>query len=197
MADTRGRFSGFQGLPVINNQGTVAFRADLKGGGQGIYRGGGEAVVTIAETGDLFSDLAFFPAMNDEGTVAFGATLKAGGAGIFAVTDGAITPLVDANAPFESFRGVLISRAGLVAFCATPRGGRLGVYAGADPIADRVISLGDPLFGSTVTGFALNPVSVNEAAQLAIRVSLADDRQAIVRVDPVQVAPVAEPLSGL
>jgi hypothetical protein len=37
-----------------------------------------------------------------------------------------------------------------------------------------------------VTGFALNPVSVNEVAQLAIWVSLADGRQAILRVDPVR-----------
>ena len=34
--DTTGIFSGFQGLPTINNEGAVAFRADLKGGGQGI-----------------------------------------------------------------------------------------------------------------------------------------------------------------
>jgi len=45
------------------------------------------------------------------------------------------------------------------------------VYAGANPIADRIICLDDALFGSAVTGFTLN-----EAAQLAIRVSLADGR---------------------
>jgi hypothetical protein len=140
----------------------------------------------LAETGDLFSDLALFPSVNDEETAVFGAALTAGGSGIFAATDGGVTSLIDANAPFESFRGVLINRAGLVAFTAVPRGGRLGVFAGADPIADRIVCLGDPLFGSTVTGFALNPVSVNEAAQLAIRVRLADDRQAVVRVDPAR-----------
>jgi hypothetical protein len=32
--------------------------------------------------------------------------------------------------------------------------------------ADRIIFLGDPLFDSTVTGFALNPASVNEVGQL-------------------------------
>jgi hypothetical protein len=124
--------------------------------------------------------------MNEEGMVAFGATLRTGGSGIFAVTDGGVTDLVAATAPFDGFRGALVNRTGLVAFSATARGGRLGVYAGADPVADRIIALGDPLFGSAVTEFALNPVSVNEAGQLAIRVRLADGRQTILRADPVQ-----------
>src|SRR5262249_4310803 len=105
--------------------------------------------------------------------------------------------LVGANGAFEGFRGALVNRAGLVAFSATPRGGRLGVYAGADPVADRIIALGDPLLGSVVAAFALNPVSVNEAGQLAVRVSLADGGQAIVRADPVRAIPAAEPLYGL
>jgi hypothetical protein len=64
-------------------------------------------------------------------------------------------------------------------------GGQLGVFSGADPAACRIIAVGDPLYGSAVAEFALNPVSANEAAQLAVRVSLVDGRQAVIRVDPV------------
>ena len=37
---------------------------------------------------------------------------------------------------------------------------------------------------ATVVDFALNPVSVNERGQMAIRVALADGRQFILRADP-------------
>ena len=43
---------------------------------------------------------------------------------------------------------------------------------------------GDALFGSTVADFALNPVSFNDAGQVAIRATLANGRQLIVRADP-------------
>jgi len=45
--------------------------------------------------------------------------------------------------------------------------------------------LGDTVFGATVVDFALNPVSVNELGQMAIRVALDDRRQFILRGDPV------------
>jgi hypothetical protein len=101
------------------------------------------------------------------------------------VTDGTTTTVADTNSPFGSFRGALINRTGTILWCATPRGGELGIYTGPDPVADRIVSIGDPWFGSTVTDFALNPVSVNDAGQVAIRVRLANDRQIIVRADPV------------
>lgn len=186
VADTGGLFSGFQGLPVINSNGTVVFRADLKDGGQGIYTGSGGSLAIIADTSSRFRDLALFPIINDKETVAFGAALKSGGAGIFTVTGGKTTTVVDTNGPFESFRGVLINNAGSIVFYATPRGGELGIYSGPDPLADRIVSIGEPWFDSTVADFALNPVSMNDVGQVAIRVRLASDRQVIIRADPVK-----------
>src|SRR5690606_11011916 len=78
---------------------------------------------------------------------------------------------------------------GRVIFYATPRGGRLGIYAGPEPAADRVLAVGEPLLGSAVTGFALNPVSINGAGQLAVRVQPADGPQAVLRADPAPCAP--------
>jgi hypothetical protein len=186
IADTSGLFSGFQGLPVVNNYGTVVFRADLKEGGRGIYQGSGGSLATMADTCHLFSDVGLFPSTNDEGIVVFSATLKVGGAGIFTVTEGKITTVVNTNSRFEGFRGALINNEGTIIFFATPRGGELGIYSGPNPIGDKIISIGDPLFGSTVAGFALNPVSLNDVDQVAIRVRLANDRQVIIRADPAQ-----------
>jgi len=95
-----------------------------------------------------------------------------------------IATIVDTKGPFEHFRGVLINNTGTTIFYATPEDGQLGVYAGPGPTFHRIIAMGQPLFGSTVADFALNPVSLNDAGQVAIRVKLADGRQFILRADP-------------
>jgi hypothetical protein len=77
-----------------------------------------------------------------------------------------------------------VDSAGRVVFYATPRGGAHGIFSGPDPTRDRVLAIGDPTLGSTLTDFALNPVSINAHGQLALRVELADGRQAILRADP-------------
>jgi hypothetical protein len=184
IAEADGRFRLFHGLPVIDAVGTVTFRADLEGGGEGIYAADSEQVTAIVETGDTFSGLGLFPVSNDAGVVAFCAQLQAGGSGVFTAASGEIETVIDASGPFESFRGVLINDAGDLLFYATPRGGTLGAFAGPDPLSDRVLSVHSPLFGSSVVDFALNPVSINRAGQIAIRVGLEDQRQFIIRADP-------------
>ncbi len=184
IASTSGRFSAFHGLPVIDRRGAVAFRADLTAGGQAICVGDGGTLTTIAETGEVFSDLGRFPSTNEAGEVAFTATLQDGQMGVFVASEGRIATIIDTGERFESFRGALLDGVGRVVFYATPRGGSLGVFTGPDPVADQVISLGAPLFGSTVVDFALNPVSINGVGQLALRVRLADERQLVVRADP-------------
>jgi hypothetical protein len=183
IADTR-RFSGFQGLPVVDRTGRVVFRADLPGGGHGIYAGCGGALDVVADTTGPFARLGAFPSASASGTVLFAAILTRGGAGLYAATEGRVRTVVETNRDFETFRGGLVNDAGAVVFYAAPRGGPLGIYAGPDPVRDRLASLRDALFGSTLVDFALNPVSMNEAGQVAIRVKLADERQLIVRADP-------------
>ena len=185
IAETSGVLSVFHGLPVINSRGAVVFCADLQAGGQGLYVGDGGPLTTIAETGDRFSGLGHFPIINDGGTVAFCATLRGGGSGVFAASAGDIVTVIDASSPFESFRGVLLNNAGEIVFYATPRGKELGVFTGPDPQSDCLISIGASLFGSPVVDFALNPVSINDAGQIAIRVELGNEKQFVLRADPV------------
>jgi hypothetical protein len=184
VADTEGAWSRFHGLPVINRGGTVVFRADRRDGVQGVYAGRAGSIGTVAETGDLFETLALFPSVNDQGTVAFAATLRAGGAGIFTVDERRITQIIDTEGAFEAYRGALIINSGAVVRIATPRGGSLGLFAGADPQAHRILSIGDSLLGSTVVELAANPVSVNAAGHVAVRARLTDGRQLVLRADP-------------
>ena len=92
--------------------------------------------------------------------------------------------LVDSTAGFESFRGALINSADELVFYATPIDRQLGIYTGPDLPSDCLLEVGGRLFGSTVAGFALNPVSINGSGQLAIRVVLESGRQLILRADP-------------
>jgi hypothetical protein len=186
VAETGDRWSRFHGLPVINASGKVVFRADRNDGAQGIYAGLAGSMRTVAETGELFESLALFPSVNDAGTVAFAATLEGGGAGILAVEENRVSRIIDRTGAFEAFRGALITDGGAVVRLATPRAGSLGLFAGPDPEADRILALGDRLLGSTVADLASNPVSVNGAGQVAVRARLADGRQLILRADPAR-----------
>ncbi|WAC73053.1 hypothetical protein OU995_26695 [Roseateles sp. SL47] len=203
------RFSAFDGLPVVNAAGDVAFRADRSDGLQGVFLArGGQTPVPIITTGGEISALARFTILNDLGQIAFAATTADGEPALFfgdarggSGTAG-ITPLLGGHRSsrdnsgrsgdggdcdgggFESFRGILINKQGPVVFYGTPHGGQLGIYTGPDPRRDRLLGLGDPLLGGTVSDFALNPVSVNEAGQITVRVALEDGRQFILRGDP-------------
>lgn len=197
-------FAQFHGLPVINQSGNVLIRADLPDGTQGIYLirqpSGNTAspaatashIDLVADTLGVFSGLGLFPMMNDANCVIFAATRKSGGAAIYSrnadAENGALQTLVDSSAGFQSLRGALINQAGPVAFFATPPGGELGIYRFARTAQNapaRVLAVGDALLNSHVAGFALNPVSCNQAGQLALRVALADGQQLILRAGPL------------
>ena len=60
----------------------------------------------------------------------------------------------------------------------------MGIFTSPDTLADEVISLGDPLFGSTVTALHITHESLNDNGQIAIFYQLATDAPGIARVDP-------------
>ena len=174
----------FHGLPVIDDGGTVIFRADRNDGRQGIYSSRAGAMHTIAETGERFTGHGRFPSANRRGAVAFSATLADGTDAVFVAVQGRVRKIADTSGGFGAFRGALVTDGGVV-LIATPRGGQLGLFSGVEPDADRILGLGDALLGSTVTDFAANPVSVNASGQVAIRATLTDGRELILRADPV------------
>jgi hypothetical protein len=180
VADSR-RFSAFHGLPLINGSGRMVFRADFDGGGQGIIADDHGEQITLADTTGTFAELGKFPCLNEAGQVAFSATLRDGSAGVFLATVDGVAPIAATTGEFESVRGALLDDRGGVLFFATPRGGALGVY---DAMSRKILSIGDHLFGSIVTEFALNPVSINGAGQFALRLKLENQKQLIVRVTP-------------
>lgn len=175
---------GFEGLPVVNEAGAVVFRTRRADGGAAIHVWRDAAVTMAVETGPVFATLGRFPDVNTHGAIVFAGSLTGGGSGIYVVSDGRLETIVASADGSVAFRGALINDAGRVVYFGTPRGGALAIYGGPDPVDDRVVGLGDALFGSVVSDLALNPVSYNGAGQLAIRLAFTDGHQRIVRASP-------------
>jgi hypothetical protein len=100
-------------------------------------------------------------------------------------TGGLVEVLLESKTDYVSFRGALISDSGHLIYYATPPDGGIGIYCGSDPHLDRLLAIGEPLLGSPVADFALNPVSINALGQFVVRVKLEDGRQFILRGDPM------------
>lgn len=190
-----GQFVAF-GNPEINNAGTVAaFFVTQPVGGRGILTAGGGAVTTLVDSAGPFANFSSNLSINDAGAVAFRADTDAGGSGIFLASGGAILPIADIDGPFRFLEFPSLNNQGQVAFFGLLDTGGRGIFTGPDPTADRVLGIGDPLFGSTVTDISLfGGLQLNDAGQIAFIASLADGRHVVVRADPAgQTGVIPEP----
>jgi hypothetical protein len=192
--DTVTHFHDIVSLGRLNNQGTVGLIAQLTEGIDGIYTGNGGPLATIADTSDAFRDVR--PAsLNDAGEMAFRATLRDGGQAILKGNGGQLTIVALTGGTYTGFLGapgIGFNNAEGVAFVATLRAGGTGIFTGTDPVADKVIATGDPLFGSTVTTLGTGTIGnrgLNDAGQIAFRVGLADGRTVLARADPGSQSP--------
>jgi hypothetical protein len=154
-----------------------------------VFKGDGPVTETLATAGGVYRD--FFGAeINDGGTVAISADLTAGGQVLLAASHGALTPFVDTTGAYSQILGlgqVSINNSGEIVFGATLKTGGRGFFEGPDPVADKILAIGDQLSGSTVVGFpqnAMNPRGLNNAGQFLLRADLADGRRILVRADP-------------
>jgi hypothetical protein len=177
IAKTGDTFVGFQGLPVVNDSNQVLYRADLHDGHEAIYCWqDGESTCIVSTTEGEWTSLGRFPTMNAKGQVAFVGTRQDGTSAVGLVEDGVCRLAVHPET-CESIRGVLLSGAGESLVFATPTGGRLGIYRGDITKENCVLAIGEEHFGGVVADFALNPVSMNEQGDWAVRVGLEDGRQ--------------------
>jgi len=98
--------------PSINNNGTVAFLATLRSGGESILKGSGGPLTTIADTNGPFSDFGRGTSINDAGRVAF-----RGDSGVFTGDGGPLTTVALSGGPLSHFgEHPAINNAGTVAF---------------------------------------------------------------------------------
>ncbi|BAZ65329.1 hypothetical protein NIES4106_00670 [Fischerella sp. NIES-4106] len=198
VVDTSGSYSDFDGY-AINDVNTIAFSARLDTGERGIFTITSDGVtIPIADTTSTSKfSFVFPPAINNPGTVAFkGVLKKEDGEGIFIVNNGTITNIADNSKDFKFFENPAINDVGTVAFKGVLKDGGLGIFTGADPVADKVIVAGDTLFGSTVKAIYFSNKGLNNSNQIVFYAILADGTGGIFRADPESEAPSTGVSSG-
>lgn len=172
--------------------------AAVAGSGPGVFqyivRGDGGALTKIVDAFDpsygiSSSSLNTNPSLNSSGTVAFIAQQANGGPlTIYTGNGGSLTNFVDTSGPYNLFNsnfGPAINENGDIAFLATLDVGNVtGIFTGPDPFRDKVIQVGDPLLGSTVTGLEFNRFGLNDSGQLSFFATLANGEQVIARAEP-------------
>lgn len=148
----------------LNNSGVVAFFATNGFSPSGIYTSDGAVIKTIV-TGN---GLGLLPRISETGTVAFWRNEIGSGNG------GPTTLIAGSAGPYQSFAsGADINSDGTVVFNAELDDGTKGIYSGPDPVAHRVIELGDALFGSTYSQFGSYP-RINDDGDVVFGYELAN-----------------------
>ena len=154
---------------------------------------GGAQVVAFggADSCDLYQTTGVPLAINEPGQVAYVAqildaiegfvdTVVVDSSKVWDARDPAFRPL---SGPLLSAAEVALNDSGEVAFLI--EGSDMdGVYTGSDPVSDKVLAIGDPLCGSTVTAVYFHRYGLDSLGRLALAVDLADARRLIVRADP-------------
>jgi hypothetical protein len=189
IADTRGDFR-YIGAPSINTAGTVAFPAELDVGGQGIFAFCDGETTMLADTSGPLRAVGS-PSINDAGTVVFYAELDAGGTGIFRSSGTTISTIADSSGPFRFFSYLLdpaINSSGAVAFFAELDAGGEGIFTGADPVADKIVTIGDSIFGSTVTALDFFR-ALNDGGDVAFSYELASGVRGVAVARAMACAP--------
>jgi hypothetical protein len=181
IADTSGSFVSFTGRASLNDGGTAAFYANGDTV-SGIYTGDGGALTTIVETDATFTSVGSVMSINDDGTVAFFAG-NVSKQGIYTGNGGPLTPVADTDGDFMlfTFGDACINNNGSVAFIATTDSGSKGIFTGPDVAAEKVIQVGDPLFGSTLSYLPnlIGPRAMNDDGDIAFVYYLDDERTGV------------------
>ena len=186
IAGTNAPISNIEGSPIDN-----VYNLDLNDAGDVIFRSGLNDIGTFTIINGVASKITNINgggiAINDEGTVVF----DNGGDNIVRNSNGVTTSLVDSSGRFNSVQSPVINNNDTTVFA-----GRLdtytdpygyGIFAGSDPVNDKVIATGDTLDGLTVqaTGAILSDNGLNNLDQIAFSVRFTNGTQAIYRADPV------------
>jgi hypothetical protein len=175
----------YAGDPDISDAGELAFIVNPGMSTLGVARGSG-GLPTVVGGGDysLLSRIA----INEGGGVAYraGAFSAPTDAIYFGIGATSASPVAANTGPFSEFEfDAALSDAG-VAFRAKLDDGPAGIFTGGDPVADKVIQIGDPLLGSTLGAilFEFSRFAINDKGQIAF-VVISGGQQVVVRADPL------------
>lgn len=168
--------------PSINDSGEVAFTSK-----NGVFSSAdGQTTKNIMSDPASFANGRYHDAsINNLGRVIYrtGLNTWANSAAILSSTDRRTSIISGNTPPFHSVsRSPAINNDGEVAFVAE-KGYNYGIYTGHS-LQDRVIGVGDSLFGAKVTDIFIDRESLNDNCQIAFWASLDSGMEGIFRADP-------------
>jgi hypothetical protein len=107
-----------------------------------------------------------------------------------------VTTIADTSGSFSSVIPYGINEEDTVALFAQLDAGGEGIFTSSGAVTNKVIAIGDALFGSTVTSLYGQTNGLNDSGQLSFYAALADGTEGIFRADR-EPQPVPEPASIL
>ena len=174
---TEDAFRRFGGV-TVNDAGQVGFEATLRTvRGEGIFRGEGGPVTTIAGTRDAgdFDFVNARPSIDAGGRVAFVGERIVGGDfvdGVYVGDGVAVAPIYDVTGPFADFIGnPSLNDFGAAAFLAVLDTGASGLFVGD---GGEVTTIADDT-GEFISAFAFGDPSLNTLGQVAFRAGTNED----------------------
>jgi hypothetical protein len=188
---SEGEFTSF-GEPSINDSGTVGFVGAKLGLGLGVFAGSGDGAATLADSLGEFSGFGSAASINNAGVGVLDAVHDGGLLhGVYTSVGGRLSTVAEDGGAYDiaiSSVGAAINDDGTVAFRANANF-IAGIFAGPDPVKDKVIQNGDALFGSTVVNFSFNRNCLNDHGDVAFRYDLANGVSGIAIAKAPFVAP--------
>ena len=161
------------GQPAISPSGSIAFtaRSDQHNPFDLYVAAPGAPPRRLALGG--FSPIDNRLVINDDDVIAMG------NGQVIRVRNELVETVIDGYGDVYGANTPSINRHGDLAFEAVARGTGVGIFTGPDPIADKVIVHGDPLFGSTLMGPDMLWGALNDHGDIAFRYRLTDGRTGI------------------
>lgn len=187
IAETGDIYKEFFGLPVVNKNGEVSYRADLNNGVQCIFTNNYVSPEILTELKNSFNRIGNFIGFNESKTIVFNGEHKNKSGGIYKISDNKITTAADSNDSLNNFRSAFINNKEEIVFYANSGNGNTGLYylSEKDNKIYCIISKGDKFHNSIVQEIVMNPVSQNNRNHLAVRLNFENNIQMIIRIELV------------
>jgi hypothetical protein len=176
-----------------NDNGDLAFTAQLTTGGQGVFLKRNGTITTIINDPTNAYGFINEVSLNNQGHAMIYAESNNHPA-LFIYDGNSLTPYVvaDGAGGFNGLNWSAFNDHDEVAFMGGHTYSNEGIWIGTDIAADEVIKMGDPLLGSTVKYLSFWPGGLNNNGQLAFYAQLNDGRSLMI-----VATPAPEPTAGL
>ena len=177
--------------PYMNASDTVCYTTEASTSTQtSVFLTNGTTTRTIAVASSNDQDVEA-DGIDNNGDVLWSESLTNGNENLWLTSPtGMSTLIANTTGAYDRFSdpysfAATLSPSGQLAFIATLKNGNVGIFTGPDPVADKVIEEGDPLFGGTVGSvISFSPQGLNDNGSLAFLANTQNGSY-VVRADPV------------